>query len=90
MLDHTRTAPVHNRGQPPCEQVGKPVCPDAAARVRRASTRRQPLLAFDGWEHAWYLQYKNVKAEFFEALWNIVNWPDVAARYAVARGVSIS
>ena len=49
-----------------------------------------PLLAFDGWEHAWYLQYKNVKAEFFEALWNIVNWPDVAARYAVARGVSIS
>ena len=49
-----------------------------------------PLLAFDGWEHAWYLQYKNVKAEFFEALWNIVNWPDVAARFAVARGVSIS
>ena len=49
-----------------------------------------PLLAFDGWEHAWYLQYKNVKAEFFDALWNIVNWPDVAARFIIARGVSIS
>ena len=49
-----------------------------------------PLLAFDAWEHAFYLQYKNVKADFFDALWNIVNWPDVAARFAVARGVSIS
>ena len=49
-----------------------------------------PLLAFDAWEHAFYLQYKNVKADFFDALWNIVNWPDVAARFADARGVSIS
>ena len=31
-----------------------------------------PLLAFDAWEHAYYLQYKNVKADFFEALWNVV------------------
>ena len=49
-----------------------------------------PLLAFDAWEHAWYLQYKNVKADFFAALWNIVNWSDVAARYAGAKGLSIS
>lgn len=48
-----------------------------------------PLLVFDAWEHAFYLQYKNVKADFFAALWNLVNWPDVAARYAQARGVSI-
>ena len=33
-----------------------------------------PLLAFDAWEHAFYLQYKNVKADFFDALWNVVNW----------------
>jgi Fe-Mn family superoxide dismutase len=44
-----------------------------------------PLLAFDAWEHAYYLQYKNVKADFFEALWNIVNWQDVAARLASTR-----
>lgn len=49
-----------------------------------------PLLAFDAWEHAFYLQYKNVKADFISALWNIVNWQDVAARYAAAKGLSIA
>jgi superoxide dismutase, Fe-Mn family len=49
-----------------------------------------PLLAFDAWEHAYYLQYKNVKASFFDALWHIVNWEDVAARFETARGLSIS
>jgi Fe-Mn family superoxide dismutase len=49
-----------------------------------------PLLVFDAWEHAFYLQYKNVKADFFNALWNIVNWPDVASRFAAASGVTIS
>jgi Fe-Mn family superoxide dismutase len=49
-----------------------------------------PLLAFDAWEHAFYLQYLNVKADFFAALWNIVNWPDVAARFAAARAVTLS
>ncbi|HVM66798.1 MAG TPA: superoxide dismutase [Acidimicrobiales bacterium] len=49
-----------------------------------------PLLAFDAWEHAYYLQYKNVKASFFDALWNIVNWDDVSARFAAARTVAIS
>jgi len=44
-----------------------------------------PLLAFDAWEHAFYLQYKNVKADFFEALWNVVNWDDVGARLTDAR-----
>jgi len=49
-----------------------------------------PLLAFDAWEHAYYLQYKNVKASFFDALWHIVNWEDVAERFASARTLSIS
>ncbi|GAC1312525.1 MAG: superoxide dismutase [Acidimicrobiales bacterium] len=49
-----------------------------------------PILVFDAWEHAWYLQYKNVKADFFAALWNIINWNDVAARFAAARSVSIA
>jgi superoxide dismutase, Fe-Mn family len=40
-----------------------------------------PLLVFDAWEHAFYLQYKNVKPDYVNALWNIVNWADVAARY---------
>ena len=45
-----------------------------------------PLLAFDAWEHAYYLQYKNVKADFFDALWNVVNWDDVGDRLKAARG----
>jgi superoxide dismutase, Fe-Mn family len=48
-----------------------------------------PLLVFDAWEHAFYLQYKNVKADFFSALWNIVNWADVAERFAATKGLSI-
>ncbi len=49
-----------------------------------------PLLVFDAWEHAFYLQYKNVKADFVAALWKIVNWADVAERFAAASKFSIS
>ncbi len=48
-----------------------------------------PLLVFDVWEHAFYLQYKNVKADFISALWNIVNWADVAERFTAAQGLQI-
>ncbi len=41
-----------------------------------------PLLVIDAWEHAYYLQYKNVRADFVKAVWNVINWPDVAKRYA--------
>ena len=43
-----------------------------------------PLLLLDMWEHAFYLQYKNVKADYVEAFWNVVNWRDVAERFANA------
>ena len=49
-----------------------------------------PLLVFDAWEHAFYLQYKNVKADFVAALWNLVNWADVARRFESARQLTIS
>jgi Fe-Mn family superoxide dismutase len=44
-----------------------------------------PLLAIDAWEHAFYLQYENRKTEFFDAIWNVVNWRDVARRLAEAQ-----
>ncbi|MDR0435378.1 MAG: superoxide dismutase [Propionibacteriaceae bacterium] len=44
-----------------------------------------PVLQLDMWEHAFYLQYRNVKADYVSAWWNVVNWPDVAARLAVAK-----
>ncbi|WP_034087106.1 superoxide dismutase [Streptacidiphilus albus] len=43
-----------------------------------------PLLAFDAWEHAYYLQYRNVRPDYVTKLWDVVNWTDVAARYSKA------
>ncbi len=48
-----------------------------------------PLLVLDMWEHAYYLQYKNVKADWVKAFWEIVNWPDVASRFARARQLKL-
>ena len=48
-----------------------------------------PLLAIDAWEHAYYLQYKNEKAKFFDAVWNVVNWADVDRRYREAKSVGL-
>ncbi|CAN5588810.1 superoxide dismutase [soil metagenome] len=48
-----------------------------------------PIFVIDAWEHAFYLQYKNVKADYVEAFWNIVNWADVADRFAKVNGVSL-
>ncbi|MBV7294252.1 superoxide dismutase [Corynebacterium sp. TAE3-ERU16] len=48
------------------------------------SANLTPLLMLDMWEHAFYLQYKNVKADYVKAVWNVFNWDDVAERYAGA------
>ena len=49
-----------------------------------------PLLVLDMWEHAFYLQYKNVKGDYVGAFWNIVNWADVTARFEKVRGVDVA
>jgi len=47
-----------------------------------------PLLQLDMWEHAFYLDYVNVKADYVTAFWNIVNWHNVADRFTAARSGS--
>ena len=49
------------------------------------SVNLTPLLMLDMWEHAFYLQYKNVKADYVNAVWDVFNWEDVASRYAAAK-----
>jgi Fe-Mn family superoxide dismutase len=39
------------------------------------------LMVLDLWEHAYYLDYKNLRAKFVEAFWNIVNWDEVRRRF---------
>ncbi|MEU6699927.1 superoxide dismutase [Pseudonocardia sp. NPDC046786] len=45
-----------------------------------------PIVLLDMWEHAFYLQYRNVKPDYVKAWWNVVNWADAAQRFAAAKG----
>jgi superoxide dismutase, Fe-Mn family len=47
------------------------------------------LMVIDAWEHAYYLQYRNQKQAFFDAVWNLWAWPDIEARYKAASGVDL-
>jgi Fe-Mn family superoxide dismutase len=47
-----------------------------------------PLVMLDMWEHAFYLQYKNVKPDYVKAWWNVVNWADAQATFDAARSTT--
>uniref|UniRef100_UPI0013AE871A Superoxide dismutase [Mn] 2, mitochondrial n=2 Tax=Caenorhabditis elegans TaxID=6239 RepID=UPI0013AE871A len=44
-----------------------------------------PLFGIDVWEHAYYLQYKNVRPDYVHAIWKIANWKNISERFANAR-----
>ncbi|GAA3745277.1 superoxide dismutase [Leifsonia bigeumensis] len=49
------------------------------------ATGTVPLLLLDMWEHAFYLDYVNVKADYIKAFWNIADWANVQSRFETAR-----
>ena len=66
---------------PVARRLGVTQIHDHQSQVMQAGI---PLLVIDAWEHAYYLQYQTEKAKYFEAVWYLWNWRDVADRYDAA------
>ena len=73
--------------EPPAGRLLTVQIHDHQSQVTQAGV---PLLVLDAWEHAYYLQYENRKGEFFDAVWNVWNWRDVASRFEAAKKLDLA
>jgi Fe-Mn family superoxide dismutase len=71
---------------PIIQRLGTTQIHDHQSEVTQASL---PLLVLDAWEHAYYLQYQTAKDKYFEAIWNVWNWDDVAQRLERTRNLDL-
>jgi superoxide dismutase, Fe-Mn family len=74
------------------------LCVNTAGKLEICSTANQdnplmpsvgcagtPILGLDVWEHAYYLKYQNRRPDYVSAFFNVINWAEVASRYAAAK-----
>ncbi len=66
-------------------EQGKLVVESTANQDSPLSAGRTPILGLDVWEHAYYLKYQNRRPDYISAFWNVINWDEVARRYADAK-----
>jgi Fe-Mn family superoxide dismutase len=71
---------------PVIHRLGTTQIHDHQSEVTQGSV---PLLVLDAWEHAYYLQYQTEKNRYFDAIWNLWNWSDVARRFESAQQVDL-
>ncbi|MEK7140915.1 MAG: superoxide dismutase [Patescibacteria group bacterium] len=64
--------------------AGKLVIMDTSNQDNPLMATKTPILGLDVWEHAYYLKYQNVRADYVKAWWNVVNWTEVERRYKEA------
>ncbi|SFI86014.1 superoxide dismutase [Planctomicrobium piriforme] len=64
---------------------GKLLVESSANQDTPFSEGRTPIMGLDVWEHAYYLHYQNRRPDYIAAFWNVINWDEVAKRYAAAK-----
>jgi Fe-Mn family superoxide dismutase len=63
-----------------CKQTNRPIIMQIEKHNVNVYPTFKILMTLDVWEHAYYIDYKNERAKFVEAFWNIVNWDQVSKR----------